>query len=360
MSELFAVIMAGGSGTRFWPVSRRRRPKQLLPIGGDLPLVQRTSERLRPLIPPERQLIVTSERYADAVRDMLPDVPPEQVLGEPVGRDTAPCIGLASRVVAQLDPEATVVAMPSDHIIRPEDTFRERLRTAGHALAARPEALLVFGIQPDRPATGYGYLRQGAALDAYDGHTVFALDGFVEKPDAERAAAMLAEGGYLWNAGLFAFRPPALDAAFRRHLPALVEPLGRMARAFGREEFDRVLSREFTNLSAISIDYGVMEKVDGALLLPLPLHWDDVGAWESLRALHDADAAGNVAVGDTLLDGASECVVMARDGVVAVRGVSGLIVVHTPDATLVCRRDDEQGVKAIVEALTERGLEKYL
>ena len=360
MSGMLAVLMAGGSGTRFWPASRQARPKQLLPIGGELPLIVATSRRLAPLVPPARQLVITSAATVDAVRALLPEVPADQVVGEPVGRDTAACIGLAARLAERMDPDAVVLAMPSDQVIGPEDAFLEHLQVAEEALAERPHAILVFGVEPDHPATGYGYLRRGAAVAQHRGQTIYELEAFVEKPDRQRAAAMLAHGGYLWNAGLFAFRPAALGEAYARHLPALHEALCRLGRAWRTPGFESEMETVFPTLDKISIDYGVMEKAEGTLMLPLPLRWDDVGSWGALRRLLPADERGNVVEGQGVLIDSDRCVVSAGDGVVAIKGVSDLIVVHTPDATLVCRRDDDQGVKAVVDELRARGLLRYL
>ena len=360
MSGLFAVIMAGGSGTRFWPASRERRPKQFQAIGTDAPLLAATSARLAPLIPPERQMVITAARHAEAVRELLPDVPPTQVIGEPAARDTAACVGLAGQVVARIDADATVVAMPADHVLSPVADYHAALLAAEAALAAHPDSLLVFGVEPDRPATGYGWLRRGDRVGEYGGREVYALDAFVEKPDARRAQELLDAGGHFFNAGLFAFRPEALETAYVSHLPDMVEPLRRMGRAFHGDEFDAVLKQGFGKLQKISIDYGVMERLHSALLLPLPLRWDDVGSWDALARLKAADADGNVVEGEAVVLESHRNIVSARDGVVAIKGVDDLIVVHTPDATLVCRRDDEQGVKQIVEALKAAGLEKYL
>jgi len=360
MTAMYAVLMAGGSGTRFWPASRQDRPKQLLAMGCERPLLVETSRRLGDLVPPERQFVITSCRTVDAIREMLPALPPEQVVGEPEGRDTAPCLGLAGRLVARLDPEAVVVAMPSDHIITPAELFREHLEAAREALVAHPDRLLVFGIEPTRPATGYGYLRRGHALGEFTGKTLYALDAFIEKPDKERAVAMLAEGGHFWNAGLFAFRTAALKSAFEEHLPDMVAGLDSIADSWRSEEFETRLAEIFPSLQKISIDFGVMERQQGTLMLPLPVNWHDVGSWTSLENLHDSDEAGNVVAGQGLLLDTSNSIISADQGVVAARGVDGLIIVHTPDATMVCRRDDDQGVKAIVEALRERGLDLYL
>lgn len=360
MSRLVAILMAGGSGTRFWPASRVSRPKQLLPIGTDEPLLLHTSSRLADLIPPERQIIVTSARYVDQVRDLLPDVPPEQVLGEPEGRDTAPCIGLASRIVERLDPEGIAVAMPSDHVISPVDVFLDHLAAAEEALADHPDSVLVFGVEPDRPATGYGYLRAGAEVGRYRGHAVHALDAFVEKPMLERAEAMVEQGGHTWNAGMFAFRPATLGAAYGRFLPEMGGGLDRIARAWKRDEFERTLIEVFPTLEKVSIDFGVMEKLRGCLMMPLSIRWDDVGSWSALDRLRLSDAAGNVVDGEAVVIEGSNNLIASTNGVVAVKGVDDMIIVHTPDATLVCRRDDDQGVKQVVEELRARGLEKYL
>ncbi len=361
MSVLHAILMAGGSGTRFWPASRASRPKQLLSLGGERPLLAQTSARIAPLIPPERQLVITSQRYAEDVRALLPDVPAEQIVGEPVGRDTAPCIALAARLLERLHPDAVGIAMPADHVLSPEDVYREHLRAAGEALAVRPDALLVFGLAPDRPATGYGWLKRGAALGVHGGKTVHALERFVEKPKLDVAQRLLASGEHLWNAGLFAFRPAAMTAACARHLPEMSADLDALAAAWRTPRFAAEMAARYPRLTKVSIDFGVMEKASGVLLLPLPVRWEDVGAWDALARLHAPDAQGNVVEGAAaLLDARGLIVHAAGGGLVAAKGVSDLIIVHTPDATLVCRRDDAEGVKALVDKLKQLGLEDWL
>jgi mannose-1-phosphate guanylyltransferase len=360
-SQLFAVIMAGGSGTRFWPASRHAHPKQLLAIGGDEALLVQTSRRLGDLVPPERQMVVTGAHLVDAVRAMLPAIPPEQVIGEPVGRDTAACVGLAASLIERIDATATVVAMSADHVMTPEEVFREHMSVAAAALDAHPDRVLVFGIQPTRPETGYGWLRQGDVVGEFNGRSVHELDRFVEKPDAAGAQAMFDAGGHAWNAGLFAFRPGTMLEAYRQHLPQLAAGLATLGEAWGQGDFEQTLGRVFPDLQATSIDKGVMEKLSGTLMLPLPLAWDDVGAWSALERLREPDDRGNVADGELVALEASGHIVSAPAGsLVAIKGVDDLIVVHTPDATLVCRRDDDQGVKAIVEELRARGLTAFL
>jgi mannose-1-phosphate guanylyltransferase len=294
------------------------------------------------------------------VRRLLPDVPAEQVIGEPEGRDTAACVGLAGRLIARLDPQAVGIAMPSDHVIEPAADYRRHLAAAEQALAAHPGALLVFGITPDRPATGYGWLRQGAAVGSHDGCPVHRLQAFIEKPDRARAEALLAEGGHAWNAGLFAFRPDTLAAAYAAHLPEFGPHLDALAEAWRTPRFPAALAEHYPRLRKVSIDFGVMEKLSGTLLMPLPLQWDDVGAWDALARLLPADADGNVAEGEAVLLDSRGLIVSAGEGLVAARGVADLIIVHTGDATLVCRRDDAEGVKRLVEVVRERGFEQYL
>jgi mannose-1-phosphate guanylyltransferase len=362
MSRLYAVIMAGGSGTRFWPASRQDRPKQLLAIGGDAPLLRQTADRIAPLIPPERQLVITAARTVDAVRALLPELPAAQVVGEPEGRDTAACIGLASRLLARLDPDAIGIAMPADHVIADAGIYLDCLRAGQAAIEASPGSILVFGIEPDRAATGYGWLRRGDSAGRYGGLEVFRLAGFIEKPGREKAKELLASGSHYWNAGLFAFRPAALAAAYERHLPEMGPALDALAAAWDTPRFEAAMAERYPRLTKISIDYGVMEKVGGeggALLLPLPVRWDDVGAWDALARLLPADSAGNVAQGEHVLVDGRNLIVSSSGGLVAAQGVSDLIIVHTPDATLVCRRDDAEGVKRIVEELKRRGLRRY-
>jgi len=361
VSTLFAVLMAGGSGTRFWPASRKSRPKQFLSIGGETALLKRTSARLGQTIPPERQLVITAAHTVEATRALLKEVPPEQIVGEPEARDTSACVGLAACIVGRIDPEATVIAMPADQLITPEESFREHLLTAEAALTAHPERVLVFGVEPTRAEQGYGWLRRGAQLETYGDKPVFELEAFIEKPQAAEAAKMLEAGGYAWNAGMFAFRLQAMRAAFQEHLPDVWAGLERITGDWKTPAFAADLAREFPTLPKISIDKGVMEKLRGTLMLPLPLDWDDVGSWSALERLREADTAGNVVDGTAIaLDARDNLLAAAEGGVVAVKGIDGLIVVHTADATLVCRRDDDQGVKALVKELEARGLERFL
>lgn len=348
--RIFAVLMAGGAGTRFWPLSRRARPKQVLPVVGDDPMVRATVRRLEGLVPPERVLVVTGADQDSAIREVLPDVPRENVLLEPCARNTAPCLALAAAAARARDSGALCLCLPADHVVEPAEDFRA---LAERALARADVAgtLLTFGIRPDRPATGYGYIRAGEA--AADG--VFRVAAFVEKPDRETAERYVADGGYLWNSGIFAWRADAFLEEVDHRLPEVGAGIAEIARDAA------ALPRVFPRLPSISVDYGVLEKTDRAEMVPATFRWDDVGSFDALADHLPADADGNRARGDLLALDATGVVSVAPDGhLVAALGVTDLVVVATPDATLVVPRDRVQEVKRIVEELARRGRPELL
>jgi len=349
------VILAGGSGTRFWPLSRQKRPKQLLPLASDNPLVADTAARLVGLARLDDIVTVCGRDHAKAIRQMLPEEARGGIVVEPVARNTAPAIGLAATVVAARDPKGVLLVLPSDHAILDLQGFRDTVRQAVD-LAAKG-ALVTIGVQPTRPETGFGYIRVGEPLPK-GGHRVSA---FVEKPDRERAQAYLDEGGYLWNAGMFAFRADRILAELRRHLPACADALDRIAPAVGRPGFARAVARHFPDCPSISIDYAVMEKADEIAVVPAGFTWSDLGSFSSLPEVRAADEAGNVVSGNVMLFDALQNVVLATgDKPVALLGVSDLIVVDAGDALLVCKRERAQEVRKVVEALRARGEGKLL
>lgn len=346
----WAVIMAGGSGTRFWPLSRRARPKQLLPLGGsDRSLLAETVERIRPLIPPERVIVVTAEHLADATRAELPEVPPENVLAEPSARNTAPCVGWAAAHVRRRDPGGLLAILAADHHMGDPAGFRAILERA--LGAAREGHLVTIGVRPTRPETGYGYLELGEPL----AEGVYRARRFVEKPNRARAEQFLAARNYLWNSGMFFFRADAILAAIATHLPGLGEALARFddaARA-GRE--DEVVRAEYGTLPSISIDHGVMEKAAEVAVVPGDFGWSDVGSWTTAWELAPKDAQGNAASSDAVLVDAENNYVRGAAGkIIALVGVDDLVIVDTPDALLVVKRDRAQDVRAVVEALKAR------
>lgn len=354
MGAIYTVIMAGGSGTRFWPLSRRLRPKQLLALGadGDTPLLTATARRVASLSPIERVLVVTRADLAEATLAALPELPRENLLAEPAGRNTAPCVAWATAAVQRRDPEAVVVVLAADAFIDDEAAFVGALRTA--AETARTGAIVTLGIKPSRPETGYGYLHLGAPLaGAPEG--VRAVRDFVEKPDAARAKAFVEDAEHLWNAGIFVFRADVMRAAVARHLPAVAEAMAAFDVAALRSPDDeaREVARLYPQLPSVSVDVGVMEKVEAVAVVPVDCGWSDVGSWQAAWELGDKDAAGNVVRADSavLCDAAGNVVVAPAGKVVALVGVRDLVVVDTPDALLVVPRDRAQDVKKAVDAL---------
>jgi len=338
--SLHAVILAGGSGTRFWPLSRAKKPKQFLSLVTDRTLIAETFVRVEPLCSSERTWVVCGKDHVAGVREALPDLQDEHLLVEPAARNTAPAIGLACVHALREDPDATLMILPSDHHIARPEAFRTALSAA--AQASQNGDLLTLGIQPTRPETGYGYLRRGAERRP----GVFAVDAFVEKPDAATAQRYLQDPAYSWNAGIFVFRADAMLEALRRHLPKVHEGLTR--------------GRDFATLQSISIDYGVMEPESRTThriaLVPGDFGWSDVGSFAALPEVRALDARGNAVSGDAIAIDCEDCVVLSEGKrLVAVVGLRGLCVVDAGDALLVVPRDRAQDVRAVVDALKARG-----
>jgi mannose-1-phosphate guanylyltransferase/mannose-6-phosphate isomerase len=349
---LQALILAGGSGTRFWPLSRTSRPKQLLALESERSLLQETVDRLRPLVGPESVWISTTRALAADVRRQLPEVPAEQVLAEPVGRNTAPAIGWSVRAMPEAARRGVVAVLPADHRMADGEAFRAALGRA--AAAARDEdRVMTLGVVPRWAETGYGYLELGEPVGAVDG--VRRVRRFVEKPDAASAEGFHASGGYLWNAGIFVFRGTTFLSHLARLAPDLAQGLEAMAAAPSPAAADGL----YGGLPALSIDYAVMEKLDGISTVPLDCGWSDLGSWEALYEVLERDPAGNAANGgETLVLDARGNLLVADSGapgVIAVIGVSDLVVVRTGDAVLVCPRARSQEVRRLVEGLKARG-----
>jgi mannose-1-phosphate guanylyltransferase len=355
LSHAFAVIMAGGSGTRFWPLSRRGRPKQFLPLTGSTPLLRMTFERIRPLIPARRILVVTAQDTAGAVRRMLPELPAGNVIAEPAGRNTAPCIGVAAGVVRRRDPRAVLAVFPSDHAIGDPAAFRAELARALRQ-AARAPVLVTLGIRPTYPATGYGYIEAGPKIAPSS--RFHAVRRFREKPSLPRARRYSASGRHWWNAGIFAWGAGTVLDALRTHHPEL----GRRLDALAAGPFRPAdIARAYPAFPSISIDYAVLEKARNVVVLPVRFPWDDVGAWDAIADHHRPDERGNVRVGPACVVDAAGNLLVAGDGrVVAALGVRDLIVVHTPDATLVCPRGRSQDIRRVVEELQRSGRTQFL
>lgn len=358
---LFAIIMAGGSGTRFWPKSRRDRPKQLLRLRGDATMLQETVARIAPMVPPDRVLIVTGADQAEAVRGQLPDLPPENVIAEPCPRDTAPCVGLAARIVARRDPDATMIVMPADHVIQPNLSFLNTIKAALAVIEADPSSLVTFGVKPTRPETGYGYIERGEPLQTIDGVAAHRVLQFREKPDRQTAERFLASGTFAWNSGIFLWRAQTILDEIQRHQPQLAESLARVGAAWETPEWTEVLNREFPQMERTPIDRAVMEKAANVKVLEVLYDWNDVGDWRALQALIPPDEAGNTVQGNVLASETTNSIIVSDDdGLIATLGLDDVVIVQSGKATLVARKDQLDKLKALVESLGERGLGAYL
>lgn len=336
------VILAGGIGSRFWPLSTPSRPKQLLPLVGESPLIRQTVERVRPAVPVDRIRIITGAALAGRTLGALPGLLPAHILAEPRARGTAPALVWAAHTIAAQDPDAVMVSLHADHSIEPAEAFRALL--AGLVERARKEDLLfTVGAVPDRPETGYGYIRPGEILDGEP--EVSRVEAFVEKPDGARAESMVAEG-CLWNTGIFVWRAGLLLDEVRRHTPELAGALDRLDAGDTKGFFDAVPS--------INIDPAVLERSDRVAVARATFAWDDVGTWEAAARTRETDPAGNVLHGDAHVVDGRDCVVWADDGAVVVFGASDLLVVRTGEVTLVVPRDRASDLKSLLERLPDR------
>ena len=358
---LHALIMAGGSGTRFWPASRAARPKQLLNLTGGETMIQATAARLVDLMPPERVLILTAERLVAPIAEQLPQLPAERIVGEPCRRDTAPCIGLAAALLRREDADAVMVVMPADHVIEPVADFQQALERAGALVAKQPDTIVTFGILPTYAAESFGYIQRGEMAVGDVPDATYRVAQFREKPNAKTAQQYLQSGDFYWNSGIFVWSAQTILAALQRHQPDMYVHLMRIADAIGTDEYAEVLQREFTAIEPVSIDYAVMEHHRNTLVIEAPFSWDDVGSWQALSRLSGTDDQGNTINGRHVGHQAQGCIVRTDDShLVATLGVRDLIVVHTPDATLVANKHDEESIRALVELIRERGWEEYL
>ncbi|MBP88162.1 MAG: mannose-1-phosphate guanylyltransferase [Planctomycetaceae bacterium] len=358
---LHAVIMAGGAGTRFWPASRKATPKQLLNLVGDRTMIQATLDRVEAFISPEQMLVVTNASLVDSIRSQLPALPEQAVIGEPCKRDTAPCVGLAAAIVARDDGDATMLVMPADHVIQATDKFHSAVTHAANIVDAKPKRIVTFGIKPTYPASSFGYIERGEALSGDIDSGTYRVRMFREKPSVEAAEEYLASGSFYWNAGIFVWKASTILSALAEHEPEMHSHIMTIAEVYGSEQFGKTLETEFAKISGKSIDYAVMEKYDDVVVIEAPFDWDDVGGWRSLARQHATDDAGNTVIGRHLSVDSNGCIVRTSDDhLVVTLGMEDCIVVHTPDATLVARKQDEESIRRVVELLQEKGWDEHL
>jgi mannose-1-phosphate guanylyltransferase len=362
MGKVYAVVMAGGVGTRFWPRSREKSPKQLLEIVGKGTMIQNTVGRLDPLIGPRDTFVITNRVQRSLVIKQLPGVPPDQILDEPVGRNTAPCIALAALHLQRLDPDAVMVVVPADHTIQKVEEFHRILGVA-ITIAAESGSLLTIGLHPTRPETGYGYIQgdtEPGPGNPYHDRGALRVKAFAEKPNLQTAERFLQSGDFLWNSGMFVWRVDAILREIKKSLPDLYAELSRVESVIGTPQYQSTLETVYGIIRGISIDYGVMEKSDDVFVIPAELAWNDLGSWDEVLRISGKDSNGNSITGTVIQKDTKNCYVYSPDSVVATIGVEDMIIVNTSNALLVCRVGQSQEVKEVADYLRRKQMFDYL
>ncbi|GAB3731968.1 mannose-1-phosphate guanylyltransferase [Hymenobacter agri] len=348
MNSTYLIVMAGGIGSRFWPFSRTHHPKQFHDVlGVGRSMLQLTVDRFAGVCPPENVFVVTNRDYTALVQEHLPDLPADQILGEPIGRNTAPCIAYASYRIAQRDPQATIIVTPADHAVLREDEFRRLINIAIDAAQAN-DVLITLGIQPSRPDTGYGYI-QYMDEQSLPGGQLHKVKTFTEKPNLEIAKMFVESGDFLWNSGLFVWRADVILHAFHQYLSDIAEVFDEGAEQLGTPQEEAFIGEAYSRCRNISIDYGVMEKADNVYVLPADFGWSDVGTWDSLHRIGERDDNNNMVNGDVLLYDTTGCVIKTpSERLVVVQGLEDFIVAEYDNVLLICKRSEEQRVKEFV------------
>jgi len=351
--NLYGVIMAGGVGERFWPLSRNTSPKQFLSMNGGKTLIQETVHRLTPLIPAERMLIVSNRAQEKLLKTQLPEFKTTQFALEPVGRNTAPCIALAAVMIHQVDPQGVMLVVPADHVIGKPENYLKLIENAAR-IASEKDCLLTIGIKPASPETGYGYIHCGEKLHYELNNAFFKVKRFVEKPDLNTAKSYLESGEYLWNSGMFVWKVSAILEAFKKHLPEIYEQAVQIIPDLSSSRREGAIEKMYANVSKISIDYGIMEKAENIVVGVGDFIWDDVGSWSSLERQLAQDADGNSISGNHIGSETQNCIVVNRTGMVGTLGIKNLIIVTTPDAVLIIDKNRAQDVKTLVELMKKK------
>ena len=351
--NFYAVVMAGGKGERFWPQSRINHPKQLLRLIGNLTLLEQTAERLKPLVPEENILIITNQDYVAPMRSLLKNLPAENIIGEPVGKDTAPCVALAAGIVRAKagNDDAVMFLLPADHVIRNVNAMRSELKDCAE-LAAKSDSIITIGVNPTSASTGYGYIKCGEQMPDGTDTKFFKSLGFKEKPNIGTAQRFITDGNYRWNSGMFIWSIKTINDAFHKYAPGLESMAKRLSEAYVSDNIEQAMAEEYDKCDKISIDYAVMEKVENVLVAECSFDWDDVGSWTALRNQIRPDRDNNVVRGlFKNIDSSNNIVVSDSKHLIAAIDVEDMIIVHTDDATLVCNAKSAQRIKELVHSL---------
>lgn len=352
-----ALIMAGGRGERFWPRSRKNLPKQFLSLTDDgKTMIQLTVERILPLVDMEDIYIATNRAYMPLVKEQLPGIPDENILCEPVGRNTAPCIGLGAMHMSRKVEDAVMLVLPSDHLIKDGDAFRDVLWEAC-SVAQKGDNLVTIGITPNYPETGYGYIK---FLKKDKIGNACKVDRFVEKPSYEVAKEYLKTGEYLWNSGMFIWRVSTVLEKFKAFLPDTYKGLIKIRNSIGKADQENVLNEVFPGFESISVDYGIMEKAENIYTLPGDFGWDDVGSWLAVERIKEKDENGNIAEGNVVSINSKDCIIQAKDKLIATVGLKDIVIVDTSDATLICDKGSTADIKKVLEELRQTDKEIYI
>ena len=348
---LCALIMAGGKGERFWPLSSEDKPKQFLRLLGDTSMLQMSVQRLDALIPIERTFVVTAKNYVSIVKEQLPNLPERNIIVEPVGKNTAPCIGLSAFIINKYYGDASIVVLPSDHLIRDEEEFIKTIEVASDFVEENPNSIVTIGMKPDRPETGYGYIKYRDKHLSTNGVEVRYVEKFVEKPCEKTAKEYLADGSYLWNGGMFVWKAANVLRLTKKHLNKTYNILNEIALS-SDEDYEDVLERRYCSIESISVDYGIMEKAENIFVIPGEFGWDDVGTWNSLERYREKDTNNNVHIGDIVSFNSNNNIVISSSKPVIISGLSDIFVVESDDIIFVGSKDAIKNIKEIKKSVS--------
>lgn len=359
MSNTYCLIMAGGSGTRFWPRSRSKKPKQYLNIFGDNSLIQETVQRFAQFMPEKNIYIVSAKAQKEVLEEQVSILPKENLIYEPVGKNTLPAIGLAALFINEKDPDGVMVVSPADHLIQNDTLFVQTIQSAA-MIAEKSNGIVTIGITPKYPATGYGYVQTKAEVSLGQTIRSYSVQKFVEKPNHEVASGYLQQGGFFWNSGIFVFKVSVLLEAVKNFAPALYADLMRIRAFIGTNQYETALDEIYRQVTSISIDYGILEKAENVFLVQGDFVWNDLGSWEEVYKYARKDENQNAMRGEAILLDTKNSYVYAPDSLVAVVGLEDVIVVQEGNTILVCKRDKAEEIKQVVEEIARRNLGQYL